>query len=140
MAASRRRVYYAHAMKLYGTEREKKEIAIIEKSLSNVEIINPPTYEGNPRKSIEGMDFCYRLIDGCSIVVFSRLLGVVTSGVGGEVNYALRKKKKVYEIKNGVLVPHDSPLKYISRAQTNRIYVQIDKDDALKRKIMEETM
>ena len=44
------------------------------------------------------MDFWHKLIDECDIVCFSRLLEVVTSGVGDEVNYTIEKKKKVYEI------------------------------------------
>jgi len=128
------KAYYSHAMKLYWTKKEKEEIAIIEKCLPNIEIINPPSYEDNLRKKIEGMSFCYRLVDECGVVCFSRLDGVVTSGVGKEVNYALKKKKKVYEIKNGKLVPHNSPLKHISRAETVRIYNMIDSNESLKRK------
>jgi len=81
------------------------------------------------------MAFCHRLIDECDILVFSRLLGVVTSGVGDEVNYALTKNKKVFEIKDGCLHHHCEPLKYVSRKQTRRIYRLIELDPALKRKI-----
>jgi len=132
------KVYYSHSMKLYGTKIEQEEIKIIEKNFPDAEIINPPSFERNPRKRIEGMVFCHRLIDECDAVVFSRLMGVTTSGVGDEVNYALKKNKKVFEIKdNSCLVPHYQPLKYITRKQTVRIYRIIDRDANLKRKIVD---
>jgi len=131
------KVYYSHSMKLYGTRAEKEEIGIIEENFPGAEIINPPSFERSPRKRIEGMGFCHRLIDECDIVVFSRLFGVVTSGVGDEVNYALEKKKRVYEAKNGSLTPCCNPLKYISRMQTRRIYRIIDRDITLRSKIEE---
>jgi len=129
------RIYYSHSMKLYGTKAEKEEVAIIKKNFPHVAIINPPSFDGSERKRREGMTFCHRLIDDCDVLVFSRLFGVTTSGVGSEVNYALKKGKKVFEIKDGNLIPHDKPLKYISRNQTVRIYRIIDRNEALKRKI-----
>jgi len=129
------KVYYSHSMKIYGTKAEKEEMEIIKKNFPNAEIINPPSFERNQRKRKSGMAFCHRLIDECDIVVFSRLFGVVTSGVGDEVNYTLKKNKKVYEIKDGALVLHYKPLKYVSRGQTRRIYKIIDGDIALKSRL-----
>jgi len=86
-------------MKLYGTKKEKEEILIIKKCFPNIEIINPPSYEINPKKIIEGMAFCHRLIDKCDIVCFSRLLEVVTSGVGDKVNYALKRRRKFMKLR-----------------------------------------
>jgi len=122
-------------MKIYGTEAEKKEMAIIEREIPNAEIVNPPLFEGSVRKQIEGMVFCHRLIDECDIIVFSRLLDVITSGVGDEINYALGRRKKVFEIKDGCLKSHCEPVEYVSRTQTQRIYRLIDSDPALKRKV-----
>lgn len=129
------KVYYSHSMKLYGTKVEKEELAIIKKKFPHAKIINPPSFEGSLRKRIEGMAFCHRLIDECDIVVFSKLLGLTTSGVGNEVDYALNKNKRVFEIKDGDLIPCYKPPNYISRRQTIRIYNIIDRDDTLRRKI-----
>jgi nucleoside 2-deoxyribosyltransferase len=132
------KVYYSHCMKTYWTEVEMKEMAIIKKEFPDAEIVNPPSFEDSSKKQIEGMAFCHRLIDQCDILVFSRLLDVITSGVGDEVNYALGRNKRVFEIKNGCLNPCCEPVKYVSRAQTLRIYRLIEMDPALKRRVTEQ--
>jgi len=110
------KVYYAHAICLYGTEQEKKEIVLIREKLKDAEIINPVNYQSN------SMDFYLRLVDKCHIVVFSCLLGKVTAGVGKEVNYALKKGKDVYVLNGVSLIPIKSPVKYISRQSTRELY------------------
>jgi len=125
-------------MKIYGTNAEKRAIAIIQEEFPKAEIVNPPSFEGSPRKQIEGMAFCHRLIDDCEVLVFSRLEDFITSGVGDEVNYALGRKKKALELKDGCLKPHCEPVEYVSREQTRRIYRLIEMDPILKRKVCEE--
>lgn len=110
------RVYYAHAICLYGTEREKKELLLIREKFKDAEIINPVNYQGHL------MDFYLRLVDKCHIVVFSRLLGKVTAGVGKEVNYALKKDKDVYMLNSESLILIKSPVKFISRQSTRELY------------------
>lgn len=132
------KVYYSHCMKTYWTPVERKEIAIIRREFPDAEIVNPPSFEGNSKKQVEGMAYCHRLIDECEVLVFSKLLDVITSGVGDEINYALGKNKRVFEIKNNCLNPHCEPVKYVSRAQTRRIYRLIEMDPALKRKVTEQ--
>lgn len=111
------RVYYAHAMCLYRTEREKKELLLIHEKFKDAEIINPVNYQQHAC-----MDFYLRLVDKCHIVVFSRLLGKVTAGVGKEVNYALKKGKDVYMLNEVGLIPIKSPVKCISRQSTIELY------------------
>jgi len=110
------RVYYAHAICLYSTEREKKELELIREKFKDAEIINPVNYQNH------SMDFYLRLVDKCHIVVFSCLLGKVTAGVGKEVNYALKKGKDVYMLNGVSLIPIKSPVKYISRQSTRELY------------------
>ena len=110
------RVYYAHAICLYGTEREKKELVLIREKFKDTEIISPANYQNRP------MDFYLRLVDKCHIVVFSRLLGKVTAGVGKEVNHALKKGKDVYMLNEVSLIPIKSPVKCISRQSTRELY------------------
>ncbi len=110
------KVYYAHAICLYDTEREKKELALIREKVKDAEIINPVNYQNH------SMDFYLRLVDKCHIVVFSCLLGKVTAGVGKEVNYALKKGKDVYMLNGVNLIPIKSPVKYISRQSTRELY------------------
>lgn len=93
-------IYYAHAMCIYDTETEANEIWAIAKSLPYFEIVNPSLLQLKVNEPDTGMVRFYRIIDGCRILVFSRLLGKITSGVGLEVNYALRNSIPVYELKN----------------------------------------
>lgn len=129
------KIYYSHSMKIYDTETERKEMGLIEREFPNAKIVNPPSFEGSIKKQMEGMAFCHRLIDECDILVFSRLMGVITSGVGDEVNYALRKKMNVFEIKKGSLTSHSKPVKCVSRQQTRHLYRIIELNLDLKRKI-----
>jgi hypothetical protein len=59
--------------------------------------------------------FCLKLIDKCDVVVFSRLLGKITAGVGKEVNHALKTGKLVFELSSKKIKPQTRRVKYISR-------------------------
>ena len=116
------RIYYAHAICLYDTEEEKKEVILIREKFKNAEIINPADFPNSK------MEFYLRLIDKCNIVIFSCLLEKITSGVGKEVNYALNKGKEVYLLKEVNLLPITSPVKFISRQSTRELYQKWWKD------------
>ena len=68
------------------------------------------------------MEFCKKLIDGCDSLVFSRLLGKITSGVGIEINHALTHNKPVYEMKDGRMENVKKGVKYVSREHTIQLY------------------
>ena len=122
------RVYYAHAICLYDTEREKKEVKVIRERFNDPEIINPVNYPNN-----SSMEFYFRLVDKCQIVVFSCLLEKITSGVGKEVNYALTKGKKVYMLLNEThFYPIKFPVECISRRCTIDLYLEWYKLKKLK--------
>ncbi len=116
------RLYYAHAMCLYGTDLEKEEVESILKGFPNHEIVDPGEHDGNPEKSRAGMKYCFNLIDGCDALVFSRLLGKVTAGVGLEISHALSKGIPVHELRNGEFKPIHRPVAYLSRDETIRHY------------------
>ena len=117
------KVYYAHAMCLYGTEQEKEELTLLRKNFQNAEIVNPADHQNNLDGTEEQMDFYLSLVERCDIVVFSRLLGKITSGVGKEVNHALKKGKEVYMLDGASLFPIKSLVKYISRQNTRELYL-----------------
>ncbi|MCL6566748.1 MAG: nucleoside 2-deoxyribosyltransferase [Acidobacteriia bacterium] len=117
-----KKVYYAHAMCLYGEPEEHQELAQIKRKFRGSRIVNPADYDGHPDKRRNGVRFCLRLIEGCDIVVFSRLLGKVTAGVGKEVNHALKIGKPVFELAQGRFIRHTRPVKYISRPATINLY------------------
>ncbi len=68
------------------------------------------------------MAFYLELIDTCDVVVFTRLGGRITSGVGKEVNWALRNGKRVYELQKGELLPVRHSVNYVSRQDTLKLY------------------
>ena len=115
-------VYYAHAMCTYGTVTEKLELQQIRCAFRGARIINPAKYDSHPEKLADTVGFCFRLVEKSNAVVFSRLMGKVTSGVGKEVNHALRLGRPVYELQSGLPRLIKSPVKYLSRAGTRVLY------------------
>lgn len=120
------KLYYAHPMKLYGTQCERTELAQIRKRFPRRSIVNPASYEGHPEKLQDTVGFCLKLVEKCEVIVFRRFFGKVTAGVGKEVNYALRLGKPVYEIRDGKFKPVSTRLSYISRKRTNNLYNRFD--------------
>jgi hypothetical protein len=115
-------LYYAHAMCTYGTIAERFELKRIRSGFRRVRIVNPSEYDGHPEKLKDTVGFCLRLVEKCDAVVFSRLMGKVTAGVGKEVNHALRIGRPVFELVGSQLKKRKNPVKYISRAATIRLY------------------
>jgi hypothetical protein len=116
------RVYYAHAMVLYGTDLEKAEAEIIKARLPGYEVVDPGESEGNPEKDEQGMRYCFKLIDGCDALAFSRLMGKITSGVGLEIDYALSRYKSVYSIEGNGLSRVTRRVSYLTREATLKHY------------------
>jgi anaerobic glycerol-3-phosphate dehydrogenase len=75
-------LYYAHAMCTYGTIAEEFELKQIRTGFRRVRIVNPASFDGHPEKRKDTVGFCLRLVEKCDAVVFSRLMGKVTAGVG----------------------------------------------------------
>lgn len=116
------KIYYAHAMCIYGTDDEKIELEQIQESFPEHSIVDPGSYASNPEKQDGGMEYCKKLVSNCDKLVFSRLLGKITAGVGIEINHALELGKMVYELKDNKVKQIKKPVKYISRADTISLY------------------
>lgn len=116
------RVYYSHAMPHYGTKVEEMERAHILRNMPEVEIVDPGSFADNPEKRMGGMEYCLKLVERCNVVVFTRFHGKITSGVGLEVNHAIKKKIPVYELKDGKLKKVTKPVRHLSREETVRLY------------------
>jgi hypothetical protein len=115
-------LYYAHAMCLYGEAAERLELKRIRTAFRRARIVNPSMYDGHPEKRRDTVGFCLRLIEKCDAVIFSRLMGKVTAGVGKEVNHALRIGLPVFEIVGRETKRRKKRVRYISRAATIRLY------------------
>ena len=112
------KLYYSHAMPLYGTIIEKNEKKQILETIPFVEIVDPGSYQDNPEKRLGGMNYCLKLVDECDAVAFSRFKGEITAGVGKEVNYAISRNVPVYEIKEGKLINVKEPVEHLSLLET----------------------
>jgi len=111
-------VYYSHAIPLYGTRLEKFEIQFIEKNIPKANIIDPGSFQDNPEKRREGMEYCLKLIKKCDALVFSRFKGEITAGVGKEANYAIEEKIDVFELNGGKLHRVEEPIEHLSIMET----------------------
>jgi len=118
----KRKTYYAHAMCTYGHLQEQQELAAIRRCLRGTQIVNPARYDGHPKKLIDTLGFCFRLIERADALVFSKLLGKITAGVGAEVNHALKLKMPVYQLRDGKLLRQVRSVKYLSRSRTISLY------------------
>ena len=68
------------------------------------------------------MDEYFALLKGCDFVVFTRLFGKITSGVGKEVNLAIERGMAVYELRGSRFVRRKRPVRFVSRAVTVKLY------------------
>jgi hypothetical protein len=107
---------------LYGSGEELRELRTIQRRLPRHEVINPADYQNDPRKRRDTIGFCLRLVEKSDVVVFSRLLGKVTAGVGKELNHGLKIGKPVFELAASKLVGRTRPVKFISRQATIELY------------------
>jgi len=129
--STKKKIYYAHALCMYDRQarmygwRGEERVAIqeIHQRFSRYRLVNPARYENHPDKQADGMHFCMRLIEDCDLVVFSRLQEKITSGVGKEINHALKIGKPVYELRpGGRCVRVKKRQQYLSRQSTVRLY------------------
>jgi hypothetical protein len=96
------RIFYSHAKKIYGTPVERRQISLIKSYFPPDSVVVDPGSDDNvPRTAEREMQYFLGMVEQSDCVVFSRHIGVVTSGVMQEVNYALSKGKPVYEIRGG---------------------------------------
>lgn len=112
------KIYYAHPICLYGSIAEQEQLSCISTKFENSEIINPAMYPS------QSMEFYLELVEKSDIVVFSCLLGKITSGVGKEINHALKNGKEVYKLNEGIFHLIKLPVSYMSRQATVNLYEQ----------------
>ena len=116
------KIYYSHAIPLYGTELEVLEKQQILKNFPDAKIVDPGSFQNNPEKRLGGMEYCLNLVDKCNGLVFTRFLNKITAGVGKEINHALKKRLQVHELKNGKVRKIRKPVRYLTREETVKLY------------------
>jgi hypothetical protein len=98
------RVFYSHPIKLYGTDSERRAIALIGKRFPGYEVVDPSA-DRSARGEERETEYYLGLVDSCDCLVFSRLFGYVTEGVRPEVEHAISKGMPVYELRDGRFIP-----------------------------------
>ena len=109
-------------MPLYGNPKEISEKSQIKKNIPAVTIVDPGTYQDNPEKRRDGMEYCLKLVKECDSLVFSKYHGEITAGVGKEVNFAIENKMPVYELNGGKLHRIEQSVAYLSVLDTIAMY------------------
>ena len=121
-------IYYAHPMVMYHRLEERQHLRVIRDAFPESKIINPARFDGHPDKRSDTLGFCHKLIDKSHALVFCRLFGQITCGVGDEINYALRNEKEVFELRPDYdaeeweMARVSRPVRYITRAETLALY------------------
>jgi hypothetical protein len=115
-------LYYAHAMCLYGTDLERAQVAEVARLLPYYAIVDPGTLQSHADQSNDAMRYFFKVIDYCDALVFSRLLGEITAGVGLEVNHALTRLIPVCELQNERIFRIEFPVEFLSREETLKQY------------------
>lgn len=101
-------VYYAHSKLIYNTEREKKELSIIQDNFKNANIINPNGWIYDCGKERDIMEQCFIFVKQSDIIVFSTIEdGFIGKGVYSEIQRAFWYDKYVYYLFEGKLHKFD---------------------------------
>ena len=106
-------------MATYHSPTEDRELEAIQKAFPDHEIVNPRSYDENKEKATRQMEYCKDLVTTCDKLVFTRMFGHVTSGVGIEIEHALSLGKPVFELVNGKVKQVRKVPKYLTREETN---------------------
>jgi hypothetical protein len=113
------KIYYAHALCVYRYPHEAQSLEQIAARFPHTELVNPGAYGYFPAE----FSFFKGLVAQCKGLVFERLYGKVTLGVGGEIRHALERKKEVYELtEEGQFLPVAEPPDFCDWDETKTLY------------------
>lgn len=115
METSKKKIYYAHPMMLYGSEIEYQDVKMLE--ALGFEVINPNS-PGNEEKYLEKRAFGFFLdmVRDCDAIAFRSLLGRISTGVGKEVTYATEHKMPVIEL------PYITSDRFLTQGETEMYF------------------
>ncbi|WP_174020431.1 hypothetical protein G6L89_007445 [Agrobacterium fabrum] len=104
------KIYLAHPVTDYGTQRQADAIAALlkywaeERSSQPLEIENPDQPHHQQGYNREGMDYFKKVVESCDRLAFMRFSdGSIGAGVGREIRWALQSCFAVYELFDGWL-------------------------------------
>jgi len=119
------RIYFAHPVTDYGTERERGAVAAIEAEGWTVENPNQPHHQAGYDE--EGMVYFERLAASCDALIFMRFPGgAIGAGVGKEIDAAQAAACPIYELFDGeVYSVYGSPTPVLSVENTRALLAEI---------------
>lgn len=95
------RAYYAHPLSLYGSEQEKRDVALIESM--GYECLNPNSVECDRGYQRYGMEYFIDLVKSCRVLFFRGFPDcTIPVGIGQEIDYARQAEIPVLELPNAV--------------------------------------
>lgn len=104
------RIYFAHHVTDYGTERQAAAIAALKKYWEEehprqpLEIENPDQPHHQVGYDRQGMEYFKKVVHSCDRLAFMRFQdGAIGAGVGREIMWGLQSCFAVYELFNGWL-------------------------------------
>lgn len=97
----RRKVYFAHHKKDYGTEKAEKVKQLLLKAFSNCDVLDPEdlNWDEEVKKYGSHAKTYFGLVSQCTFVVIMEYEGHIGRGVYQEATYALLKKKPVWVVR-----------------------------------------
>lgn len=104
------KIYFAHPITDYGTERQASAIAAIQKFFEDrgtpLELENPDQPRHQEGYDREGMDYFRKVVESCHGVVFMRFPdGSIGAGVGKELRWSYLNSSRMYEVFDGKVYP-----------------------------------
>lgn len=117
-----KKIYFAHAQPIYGTEEESRHLSFIRNHFKDASIINPADIS---EFRIRDMQFYLDIVKECDALVYARFHGAILGGVGLEADYAMDLGREVYEIANGKLERIHVLPEYYDREQTVNLFRQL---------------
>lgn len=102
------KLYFAHPITDYGTERQARAMADLrrfwaeERPRQPLEIENPDQPHHQAGYAEEGMAYFKKVVEACDMLAFMRFPdGAIGAGVGNEIRWALLGCYAVYELFDG---------------------------------------
>lgn len=108
MKIFKRKLYYAHSMRIYNTAREAEETSIIQKAFPKYNLFCPNKHRPKYWETSSGdiiMESCLNIVRKSQIVVASEYLDYIGRGVYLEVITALEHKIPCYVIRSNEFFP-----------------------------------
>ncbi|MDE1855154.1 MAG: hypothetical protein KGH57_02430 [Candidatus Micrarchaeota archaeon] len=119
---AQKKIYFAHAQPVYGTEEERINLVAIGQRFENYFIVNPAAVKDY---HIRDMDFYLGVVDECDDIVFTRFHGVVMGGVGKEIEEAIKKGIPAHELSETGIAEVKKVPEYLSREETVAMLIKV---------------